>query len=75
MFGAGEDVPITPDLLRVLLADEDTTRPYLRAQSAFRCSSFLHQGKRIRPSEMPEELREQFKNIIRNHRYAAEVGA
>ena len=55
MMGAGENVEDTPELKKRGELYKKATKEYLNARCTLICSETKWKGKRIKPSELPEE--------------------
>lgn len=64
MLGAGENVEETEELKKRLELYEKATKEYLGARSTLICSELEWKGKRIKPSELPEEEIERCKKLL-----------
>ncbi len=69
MFGAGENVSETPDLVVSKAKWVEISNDYLTAKSRLGCHSLEWDGKRISPSELPEEEIERCKKVIAEWKY------
>jgi hypothetical protein len=72
-FGAGTDVPETPELKKALEKWKAHTKPYLRALSLRVCHSFLYKGKRITYKEYPENLKQKDTETIKAFSYGQDI--
>jgi len=69
MMGAGEDVPITKELVDRKDKYVELSKDYLDAKSTTVCSSLLFEGKRISPDELPVKEKERVLKIIADWKY------
>lgn len=72
MFGAGDYVSSTPKLEKYLKELKEKSKAFLNAKSRQVCSELEFEGKRIKPSELPEHEKEKDKEIIRDWVYEDE---
>jgi hypothetical protein len=63
MFGSGENVESTKELRDLLKKYTKESKPFLRARSILVCSELKYRGKWIKPSELPEKVREKYKKV------------
>lgn len=69
MLGAGEIVKSTPTLRNLLKRFKKLSKAYLDAR-AFRCCDQLkHDGKWIKPDQLPQEIKDQHEKAISEWRY------
>jgi len=69
MMGAGEDVPITKELVERSKKYKEFSKEYLKAKSTKVCSSLVFDGKRISPDRLPDKEKERIDKVIEAWKY------
>jgi hypothetical protein len=69
MMGAGESVDETPELAERLKEYKKKTESFMTALAHRVAISFIYEGKRITPAELPEDQKENDQAIIDNWKY------
>ncbi len=69
MFGAGQEVEVTMPLKRLKVQWKKRSEEFLDAMSTFSCSELEWEGKRTKPSELPQEEKDRCKKVIDNWKY------
>lgn len=72
MFGAGENVPLTPELKIAAKEWGKRGKEFLSARSSLVCDMLKYKGKYIKPSELPKKEIEKRKKIVDEWKYADE---
>lgn len=73
MFGAGEDVPITKQLVERSDKYEEFSKDYLDAKSSQCCSSMMFEGERIKPENFPDKEKERLAKVIKEWKYGVKL--
>ena len=73
MFGAGDNVPVTKELLDRRDKYREFSAAYLMAQVATYCISMIINGERVKREDIPEEKLVEFEELREHWRYEVKL--
>ena len=73
MMGAGENVPITKEIVERGNKYKEISKDYLKAKSTLVCESLMFEGERISPNDLPGSEKEKNDDAIEKWEYNVKV--
>lgn len=72
-FNGCEKVEDTPEMIATMKKYKELSREFLDAKSTQACDSLMHEGKRISPEDLPDEIKQKNEQTIKDWKYGQTV--